>query len=106
MLLSAAVPNVPCGVESIVPLVKPKREKVFLMYRVELKVLLSVFVNVMSSLFLMYRVELKVCWCVRKRGLTCLFLMYRVELKGVSPCFLSSSAFCFVPNVPCGVERI
>ncbi len=59
-LLGLCVPNVPCGVESRGSLsVPPNFPKPFLMYRVELKVRLFLYIMAEKLEFLMYRVELK-----------------------------------------------
>ncbi len=54
----------------------------FLMYRVELKVVLASTVETCLGKFLMYRVELKVVkGSGGSRRISLRFLMYRVELK-------------------------
>ncbi len=52
----------------------------------------------------MYRVELKVFSVIGIQLFMKVFLMHRVELKdeGVNFCF----KHLFVPNAPCGVERM
>jgi len=77
------VPNVPCGVERLFfKLLHLARKTLFLMYRVELKVIQRKFPDFTEfSKFLMYRVELKENPSKKK-------------LKGKAK----------VPNVPCGVE--
>ena len=79
------VPNVPCGVESP-HLIKAHWPDPygFLMYRVELKVIVGVGYYQVSY--------------------TNLFLMYRVELKDSMPDDFPVSMIWLVPNVPCGVE--
>jgi hypothetical protein len=54
-----AVPNVPCGVESLSYCRGKKEKGQFLMYRVELKVMRYAWKYIYRYLFLMYRVELK-----------------------------------------------
>ncbi len=77
------VPNVPCGVERLSGRGYKYAIVGFLMYRVELKVLLG------------GDPEFEVVE----------FLMYRVELKDTK--IGSSASFCIlVPNVPCGVESL
>ena len=56
---SFGVPNVPCGVESVVLNLINEDVFLFLMYRVELKATYNVGLNLSESEFLMYRVELK-----------------------------------------------
>ena len=56
----ALVPNVPCGVESRLPVEVAIPGLWFLMYRVELKAVMGFSSTGFSSVFLMYRVELKV----------------------------------------------
>jgi hypothetical protein len=81
--LSFKVPNVPCGVESSVALSPTPCPALhlFLMYRVELKVLVCHILNNCPFWFLMYRVELKVSILHSRTLLAEGFLMYRVELK-------------------------
>ena len=77
------VPNVPCGVESREILSAYYKRKMFLMYRVELKVNCYILGLEFLGWFLMYRVELKVV-CNSNRH--------------IEHCINR------VPNVPCGVE--
>ena len=81
---SLIVPNVPCGVESVFRPLFGKLEVVFL--------------------FLMCRVELKVLNSSIKYLRSMSFLMCRVELKVPSETPIRSRRE-WVPNVPCGVER-
>ena len=53
------VPNVPCGVESGITSLLDLVFLLFLMYRVELKVITKLSYLLFVSTFLMYRVELK-----------------------------------------------
>ena len=53
------VPNAPCGVESLIPIVYRDAEEPFLMHRVELKVVLVSLSASYITPFLMHRVELK-----------------------------------------------
>ncbi len=122
------VPNVPCGVESIVvnmeglifravPNVPCGVERVSYGSSSEL---LGTVPNVpcgvesllphtlprisLPLLFLMYRVELKGTFFIALMYSSPLFLMYRVELKGAWRLLLYIINK-MVPNVPCGVER-
>ncbi len=67
----------------------------FLMYRVELKVLYGIVKRVVRRRFLMYRVELKAPPAELDRQTSAPFLMYRVELKvkkiGRTRCVMTSS---------------
>ncbi len=77
------------------------------MYRVELKapLLWAGWTSTPTLLFLMYRVELKVLLVYALFIVVLLFLMYRVELKETVLAVLLE--LCpTVPNVPCGVESI
>ena len=75
------VPNLPCGVESFTVFANKFISIVFLIYRVELKVVIFKRDWTSESRFLIYRVELKV---EKERELALFFgefLIYRVELK-------------------------
>ncbi len=80
-MLSAMVPNVPCGVESSYKCTLFVFNPLFLMYRVELKAYYLYRFYTVKVMFLMYRVELKDCKFADFKARTGLFLMYRVELK-------------------------
>ena len=56
---SSRVPNVPCGVESVLWFPRQSSPQWFLMYRVELKVFEGRQGTSAATSFLMYRVELK-----------------------------------------------
>ncbi len=80
-LASLRVPNVPCGVERLQVLLCQCPVLLFLMYRMELKVIKACPVRFQQTWFLMYRMELKVA-----------VYFNILHLRGV-------------PNVPYGVER-
>ena len=74
------------------------------MYRVELKAVQAILHKQQSKLFLMYRVELKVLIPYNHESLA-------LQVPNV-PCgvermmiVLNTNGFEAVPNVPCGVER-